>query len=219
MGKGRRNHLKHALGILCAVIAAPLIAIAADDLESLEMEVEAVQNSFFAAINGSYQAPPIPDLVRALPADQQRAAVRTMAGVAKTFMGSSEFKKDYSAAYKRTKPKGFGIPNLSVDALTGSAADKALGEEKKEEPWKLEKDPNAQLRKRLKSFLSVTEDVDFDAATTGSNRRGQFNNSEYETKPPEWKMCFRAGPEVADEVRTVAKEWLKELEPAEPKKK
>jgi hypothetical protein len=39
-----------------------------------------------------------------------------------------------------------------------------------------------------------------------------FENPEYEKKPREWKMCFRAGRETIETARVYASNWLKEIE-------
>ena len=44
----------------------------------------------------------------------------------------------------------------------------------------------------------------------GSPRR--FAREDYEAKPAEWKMCFRAGKEATEAARAFAREWIKSLE-------
>jgi hypothetical protein len=38
-----------------------------------------------------------------------------------------------------------------------------------------------------------------------------FANAEYENKPGEWKLAFRAGKEATETSRTFANDWLKSL--------
>jgi hypothetical protein len=38
-----------------------------------------------------------------------------------------------------------------------------------------------------------------------------FVNNDYERKPPEWKLCFRAGKEATAAARVFASDWLAEL--------
>lgn len=63
----------------------------------------------------------------------------------------------------------------------------------------------------LQRFLDACHDVDFDAKLISSGGRTAFAKTEYEQKPGEWKMCFRAGREPMTAARTAAQAWLKEL--------
>lgn len=70
----------------------------------------------------------------------------------------------------------------------------------------------ALIKVRLQQLLKVTRDVDFNAQLTGRDGKKVFVNKEYEAKPAEWKMAFRAGKEVTSTVRAFATEWLKEVQ-------
>jgi hypothetical protein len=72
-------------------------------------------------------------------------------------------------------------------------------------------DPKALLKKRLQAILDITADVDYVAALTEANGIKYFVNPDYEKKPSEWKLAFRAGKAATDAVRSAAKQWLKEL--------
>ena len=41
--------------------------------------------------------------------------------------------------------------------------------------------------------------------------------TEYEKKPTEWKMCYRAGRETGEALRGFATDWLAEPEPGASK--
>ncbi|NII29237.1 hypothetical protein HB364_29425 [Pseudoflavitalea sp. X16] len=70
----------------------------------------------------------------------------------------------------------------------------------------------ALIKVRLQQLLKVTNDVDFNAQLTERYGKKVFVNREYEGKPSEWKMAFRAGKEVTNAVRAFATEWLKEVQ-------
>lgn len=73
-------------------------------------------------------------------------------------------------------------------------------------------DPKPMLIRGLERFLEISSDVDFGAAVVRhSSGYTTFANPEYESKPPEWKVCYRAGKGGVDAARTEAKAWLKEL--------
>jgi len=68
-------------------------------------------------------------------------------------------------------------------------------------------DPKELVKARLEQFLEATDDVDFDAALNGR----KFANAQYERKPQEWKLAYRAGKEPVEKARKFAEAWLKEL--------
>jgi hypothetical protein len=73
-------------------------------------------------------------------------------------------------------------------------------------------DPKPVLKQRLQDILNITADVDY-AAELKNGDKGMkiFVNPEYERKPAEWKMAFRAGKATTDAIRAAAQQWLKEL--------
>lgn len=73
------------------------------------------------------------------------------------------------------------------------------------------KDPDAMIAKRLKDFLALSADVNFDAKLVKNGSLMRFENPAYENKPSEWKLCYRAGKEATAAARTFAQDWLKEL--------
>ncbi len=202
--------MRRTLVATLALLALPVALLAADTIADLGFDEIMVKNSLFSMLRGWASAPTVPSAVRALPTEQKVAAVKTLGAFAKSYFASAEFKKEYAQAYKQGKPKmGFGLPKVSLGDIAARAAEKAMGEKK--ESQGLDKDPNAQLKRRLQAFLDTTADVDFAAKTTGSGSMRRFESEEYEAKPNEWKMCFRAGPEVTGAVRAFAEEWLAEL--------
>lgn len=201
---------RRVLAPLAAVAVIAGAAFAAESVESLGFEAEQLRNSLFGALRGWYYAPPVPTAVRALPAEQKVAAVQTLGAFAKAYYQSAEFKKDYVKAWKDSRPRGFGLPSLNAEALAKKALDKAQGKGKADS-GALDKDPNVQLKKRLEAFLATTADVDFAAKTVDRGGMKFFENAEYESKPSEWKMCYRAGKETTEALRAFAQGWLDEL--------
>lgn len=204
--------IRRFLPALLALVVLPLALYAADSITDLGFDDVQVQNSLFYYLRGWASSPTVPSAVRALPTEQKVAAVKTLGAFARTYFASDGFKKDYAKAYKEGKPKtGFGLPKISLSDIAARATDKALDKATGTKPTGLDKDPNVQLERRLQAFLDVTADVDFDAKTTGSGSNRRFADEKYEAKPNEWKMCFRAGPEVTKEVRSFAEQWIAEL--------
>jgi hypothetical protein len=77
------------------------------------------------------------------------------------------------------------------------------------ERWEQEypADPKELVKARLEQFLEATEDVDFDAELNGR----KFADKQYERKPQEWKLAYRAGKVPVEKARAFAEAWLKEL--------
>jgi hypothetical protein len=81
------------------------------------------------------------------------------------------------------------------------------------ERWQksLPADPNALVARRLRSFINLSASVDFDAKLQGTGTERTFVNEDYQSKPSDWKMCFRAGKDAVAAARADATNWLKEL--------
>jgi hypothetical protein len=73
-------------------------------------------------------------------------------------------------------------------------------------------DPRILIQKRIRDFLETSADVDFAAKLIASGSKMRFANEDYEGKPAEWKICFRAGKEATEAARAFARSWLTELE-------
>jgi len=58
----------------------------------------------------------------------------------------------------------------------------------------------------------VSATVDFNAKVAKSGALMRFADPRYESRPKEWKLCYRAGKEAVDAARAAATEWLKELQ-------
>lgn len=85
--------------------------------------------------------------------------------------------------------------------------DRQLKEFNKEYP----EDVQQYLKLKLKEFLELTGDIDFNAKLVQRNGKWKFENPQYEAKDANWKKCFRAGKETIEAARTFALQWLKEI--------
>ncbi|HYK89436.1 MAG TPA: hypothetical protein VE398_11740 [Acidobacteriota bacterium] len=74
-------------------------------------------------------------------------------------------------------------------------------------------DPKVLVARRLKEFLELSKDIDFNArlASTPSGKK-RFVDPKLEARSDNWKTCFRAGRETVEAARAFAQEWLKQLE-------
>jgi uncharacterized protein YukE len=71
--------------------------------------------------------------------------------------------------------------------------------------------PNDLLKQRLHEFLDQTAGIDFNAKLVTSGGRSNFSNPDYQAKPSNWKLAFRAGRETTEKARAFAERWLAEL--------
>lgn len=75
----------------------------------------------------------------------------------------------------------------------------------------LPEDPNELIKRRLQEFVDACGDVDFDAKLVERYGRMRFAEPRYESKPWEWKTCFRAGEASVRTALDAAEEWLDDL--------
>jgi hypothetical protein len=65
----------------------------------------------------------------------------------------------------------------------------------------------------MQQFLDLTKDIPFESQLVpAGNGKMKFADPQLEGKPANWKLCFRAGKEVIEVVRSFATEWLRQLE-------
>ena len=67
------------------------------------------------------------------------------------------------------------------------------------------------IARRLRRFLDVSADVNFDAALVTVNGARRFADPALQAKSSEWKLCFRAGREAVTAARAQAEAWLQTL--------
>jgi hypothetical protein len=74
-------------------------------------------------------------------------------------------------------------------------------------------DPKVLIEKRLRDFIALSSDVNFDAKlVSDGGGRMRFADQQYESKSDQWKLLYRAGKEPTDAARVFATNWLKQLE-------
>lgn len=72
-------------------------------------------------------------------------------------------------------------------------------------------DHKKRIRQYLEKYLETANSVDFEAALVERAGKKVFVKPDYERKPDDWKLIFRAGREVYQVARPFAELWLKEL--------
>lgn len=71
--------------------------------------------------------------------------------------------------------------------------------------------PAPLIAKRLRAFLDLSASVNFDATVEPRDGKLRFVDPQYERKPADWKLCYRAGRPAVEAARAAAEVWLTEL--------
>jgi hypothetical protein len=103
---------------------------------------------------------------------------------------------------------------MRLDAIKADRASRMKEYEGEVAKWRQDypEDPKPIIVKRLRDFLQLSADVDFNARLK-KTESGQFlfENPAYQAKSSQWKLCFRAGREATTAARASAQQWLTEL--------
>ncbi len=100
-----------------------------------------------------------------------------------------------------------------LDAIKADRADETKSYETALAQWQRDypEDPRPVIVKRLKEFMALSADVDYDARLTTQDGHSTFANPVYQSKSSQWKLCYRAGKEATAAARAAAAAWLAEL--------
>ena len=137
--------------------------------------------------------------IASLPEEQRRALEQALAASA-------------AAMAKMNTPEQRA---LRLDEIRAARAGRTREYEQAVVNWQREypDDPSPAIARRLREFLAVSADVDFDAVVkpTEDGSRRRFENPAYEAKSAPWKLCYRAGREATAAARSAVTAWLREL--------
>lgn len=152
---------------------------------------------------------------RNLSDEMKVTVIRGLIKHARDYSSTSGFKKDYLSWRDEKlgyKQKGLGAIRNPLGALerkVDAEVDRQLN--KADDERKYPSDPVLMLRKRLEAFMEISATVDFKATTNLRGGTIYFDSDVYESKPNEWKACFRAGEAVVKAAREEVAIWLNEL--------
>jgi flagellar biosynthesis GTPase FlhF len=119
-------------------------------------------------------------------------------------------KQGLAAAAQMDTPE---MRKMILDGIRMQREDQTRRYQEALQKWQEEypESPAPVLARRLQKFLDVTGSVDFDAKLQARDGKMVFVNAEYESRPSEWKMYYRAGREPIAAARTAVQAWLTEL--------
>lgn len=133
-----------------------------------------------------------------LPADQQPAmdeAIQGMLASVEQMYGDPEMRQ------------------MQMQSIEMQRAEEQRQYEEALEDWQQNypQDPRLMIVRRLREFLAVSADVNYDAKLEPAGTRMRFADDQYEQKPAEWKLCYRTGRETVAVARAFATSWLAAL--------
>lgn len=136
-------------------------------------------------------------MLASLPPDQRKQMEETMKNVA-AMMAQAQTPE---------------MQKIQLEAIKAERASKTQQYQTEFARWTKDypDDPKPLVIQRLREFMTLTGDVDFNAKLVKNSDRISFANPAYEEKSDQWKLCFRAGKEATAAARTAVQAWLKEL--------
>jgi len=150
-------------------------------------------------------------------ADQRRSIDEMKKNVAKM---SPEMQKQMADTVKQLEAnaeKTSKDPQMAAMMKQG-LVQQAVGDQQEhqrrlvEHEKKFPADPKVLIAARLRQFLDLSKDVAFDAKLVpAGGGRMKFADPQFEGKPEQWKLCYRAGKDATLAARAFAADWLKQL--------
>ena len=144
------------------------------------------------------------------------SASKTNADMAKIMKPTIEFLKKTLVDYK--DPSSKHIENFYLYEVNQNE-ERLRSYKESVVHWENEypEDYKEKIKMRLQKFLDLAETVDFNAELKQVGDKKKFVNPQYEAKSYDWKQIFRAGKEVIDPAKKLAREWMVELGSSEKK--
>lgn len=156
-------------------------------------------------IGGSTSFPRTKIMAR-LALNEREAVMQEIGKYIKAYTQTPEFAKEYAAARLELKPEKPSDPFYQT---------KEYMDLYKEDLKRWEADypasVNLLLQQKLKLFLKLTSDIDYNAKLHRAGSKMIFSDPELEAKDEFWKACYRSGKPTVDAARSYAQQWLLEL--------
>ena len=155
-------------------------------------------------IGGSTSFPTSKVMVN-LALNKREQAVTEVGNYIKTYVQTPAFAKEYATARMDQKPEA--PTGLYKNEENMGAYREELKRWEKEYPVSF----TDLLKQKLKEFLRLTSDIDYNAKLERRNGKMVFSDPVLEQKDAFWKACFRSGKTTVDAARSFAQKWLSEL--------
>ncbi len=156
-------------------------------------------------IGGSTSFPRTKIMAR-LALNEREAAIQEIGKNLKAYTQTPEFAKEYVATRLELKPEKPSDPLYQTKEIM-DVYKEDLKRWEAEYPASI----NALLHQKLKLFLALTSDIDFNAKLQRAGSKMIFSDPKLEAKDEFWKACYRIGKPTVDAARSCAQQWLIEL--------
>jgi len=172
----------------------------------LGLNAEEANSYITGNIIGGSTSFPRTKIMAQLTLNKREATIVEIGKYLKTYTQTPAFAKEYATARLEMKP-----PKPS-DPLYQNEEDIAIYKEDLKR-WEADYPTtvNKLLQQKLKQFLNLTSDIDYNAKLERRGSKMIFTDPELEAKDDFWKACFRAGKPTVEAARVYAKQWLQEL--------
>ena len=171
----------------------------------LGLETEEAESYILGNILGGSTSFPRTKVMASLALNKRADAVKEIGNYIKAYVKAPAFAKEYATTRADQKP----------EAPTGLYRNQENMAAYKEDlkRWETEYPANFNelLKQKLKEFVQLTSDIDYNAKLTQRRDKMVFADPALEAKDPFWKACFRSGKTTVDAARTYAQQWLSEL--------
>ena len=176
-----------------------------DIFRQLGLETEEAESYIVSNILGGSTSFPRTKVMVSLALNKRAEAVKEIGNYIKAYVQTPAFAKEYATTRSDQKPEA------PIGLYKNEENMAAYKEDLKR--WEAEYPANFNelLKRKLKEFLQLTSDIDYDAKLTQRWNKMVFSDPALEAKDPFWKACFRSGKTTVDAARTYAQQWLSEL--------
>ncbi|RIV23534.1 hypothetical protein DYU11_11125 [Fibrisoma montanum] len=123
-----------------------------------------------------------------------------------------EFKKQYVAFQTQLSRQQIARTLADEQQLLADAKEHNRVYRTQKEAFTARENHQVLLKKRLREFIALCDDVTFDARVSARGRTQEFVEDRYRRKSPDWKFLYRLGREPVQEARAFAQEWLADLQ-------
>jgi hypothetical protein len=172
----------------------------------LGLETEEADSYIISNLIGGSTTFPRTKMMARLALNQREAAIQEIGKYLKAYTQTTQFAQEYAATRMELKPEKPSDPLYQTKEFMD-----AYKEDLKYWEAEYPASVNGLLQQKLKLFLALTSDIDYNAKLHRSGSKMVFSDPELEAKDEFWKACYRVGKPTVDAARSYAQQWLLEL--------
>jgi hypothetical protein len=192
--------------ILCGIYSFKKVHTVYNNIFTrLGLETEEAEGYITANLIGGSTTFPSSRIIAKLALNKRAEAIKEIGDYLKAYVKTPGFATEYANTRLELKPE-------SPSTLHQGTGDMATYKQDLKS-WEADYPPtvNGLLKKKLKEFLQLTSDINFNAELKKQGDRMIFADPALEDKDEFWKACFRSGKPTVNAARSYAQQWLQEL--------